>query len=139
VHGKRLYAKRSNTTSGVPCPWGPDSDGSPCILTVHGASKGANFYVLTLRAASLLLSRFFESTGVIDHRLNELIRRLRLEVRWAQVRTTRGFVTAPSLIAFQYSIARPPLLPVFLASECTQSFAREFCGQLFLGVRWSEQ
>jgi hypothetical protein len=76
--GRILYPKDPTRTS-FPCPAQPE-----LACESHGASKGANFYVVTRRAAAALVGAFFTSDQVIDHRFNDLIRSTGLDVRWAQ-------------------------------------------------------
>jgi GR25 family glycosyltransferase involved in LPS biosynthesis len=48
----------------------------------HGATNGANCYLLTRRAARRITRSFLPFGNVIDHHLNDIIRRERLNVYW---------------------------------------------------------
>ena len=48
----------------------------------HGATNGANCYLITRPAARQLVEIFLPFGKVIDHHLNDLIRTLRLDVYW---------------------------------------------------------
>lgn len=48
----------------------------------HGASNGANCYLLSRRAAERIVGSFLPFDRVIDHHLNEIIRQKRLVVFW---------------------------------------------------------
>lgn len=48
----------------------------------HGASNGANCYLISRRAARLIVATFLPFGKVIDHHLNDLIRAHRLNVYW---------------------------------------------------------
>lgn len=48
----------------------------------HGATNGANCYLITRRAAKRVVANFLPFGKVIDHHLNEIIRAQRLNVYW---------------------------------------------------------
>jgi GR25 family glycosyltransferase involved in LPS biosynthesis len=48
----------------------------------HGATNGANCYLITRRAAKRVVANFLPFGKVIDHHLNEIIRVERLNVYW---------------------------------------------------------
>jgi len=87
VHGQQLYPKErevSRSATTYRCPWHAEGSEYQCTVAVHGASKGANFYILPLATAKVLNESFLGFDSVIDHRLNDLIRLHSLNTFWAQ-------------------------------------------------------
>ena len=83
-NGIYTYRKGHNVTHRDCLQASYDGGHLDCSEVSHGAAKCANFYVVSLRAAKLLVDRFEDIPEVIDHRLNGLIRLLNLSVFWAQ-------------------------------------------------------
>ena len=48
-----------------------------------GSTRGANYYLLTLKAAKLIYERFLPFDNVVDHYYNGLFRKLNLNVYWS--------------------------------------------------------
>ena len=67
THGTNVYRKSTAVTT-----------------TGHGASRGANFYLLTREAARQLYESYLPILLTVDHQLNFLLRLNGMEAYWAE-------------------------------------------------------
>jgi GR25 family glycosyltransferase involved in LPS biosynthesis len=50
---------------------------------LHGATRGANYYLINLKTAKMLLDNFLPFDRVIDHYYNKMFRDFNLKIYWA--------------------------------------------------------
>jgi GR25 family glycosyltransferase involved in LPS biosynthesis len=57
---------------------------NPTRGIIHGATRGANYYIVNQKSAKLLLENFLPFDNIIDHYYNVMIRKLNLNVYWSE-------------------------------------------------------
>ena len=51
---------------------------------IHGATRGANYYIVNQKSAKLLYDNFLPFDNIIDHYYNVMIRKLNLNILWSE-------------------------------------------------------
>ena len=57
---------------------------NPTYGVIHGATRGANYYIVNQKSAKVLYENFLPFDNIIDHYYNVLIRKLQLNVFWSE-------------------------------------------------------